>query len=321
MPCRPVAFRNRDGHQLVGIVHEPDAGPRHPVPVILLPPGAKYRVAPHRLYVKLARHLAGMGFVVLRLDFSGLGDSEGSIGESMIADFHGTVQLGRYVDDTRCAMDWMGREFGASRFILGGLCGGAITGLLAGAQDARVDALVGLGLPVLLDSENVDATKYLTAGELDQWRRGYWSKAMDPASWWRLLTFRSNYRVILKALARPLVNRAPRPESTDAAAGAPPADNSNPLVPAAFKAMTAGRRMLLVFGEADRLHAIYEERLVQRHAASWREHAGNVEVKVVPGANHIFSLPEWEGAMRGHVESWLRRHYAAGGIAHAVSEA
>ncbi len=141
-----------------------------------------------------------MGFRVLRFDFSGLGDSEGLVNEATAAEFYGTVQLGRYVSDTRAAMDWMEKEYHASRFILAGLCGGAITGLLAGANDGRVDSLIGLGLPVILDSDQVDPAKYLTTGELDQWREGYVSKLFDLRSWVRLLTFRSNFRVILKVL-------------------------------------------------------------------------------------------------------------------------
>lgn len=309
MRCRAVVIPNRDGLGLFGIVHEPAPGVRHPVPVILLQPGAKYRVAPHRLYVKLARHLARRGFVVLRFDFAGLGDSEGQVTETSLADFHGTVQLGRYVDDTCAVMDWMVREYGAARFILGGLCGGAITGLLAGERDERVDALVGWGLPVLLDSQNVDASRYLTSGELAQWGEGYRAKLLDPRSWRRLLSGRSNYRVILKVLTGPFRRRRAPAAAPDAQA--PSDGNFNPRVPSAFRAMATKRRMLLVFGEADRLYSIYEERFVQPCGAQWRAHAGNVEVHVVPGANHIFSLPQWEQAMHQHLDAWLDRYYAA----------
>lgn len=320
MGCKAVVFRNRGGARLFGIVHHPDSGRPNPVPVILLSPGVKSRVAPHRLYVKLARHLASVGFVVLRFDFAGLGDSEGVIGEAVTADFYGTVQTGRYVDDTRAAMDWMAAEYGASRFILAGLCGGAITGLLAGAQDRRVDSLVGLGLPVLLDSENVDPTKYLTAGELEQWREGYFAKVFDIRSWLRLVTFRSNYRVILKVLSGWLRRRTSS-ESVAPAASPAPADNFNPMVPRAFRAMAATRHVLLVFGEADRLHSIYQERFAQPFRSELSGFGDRVEVHVVENANHVFSLPEWEGEMRRHLDAWLRRRYLASEEARTAAEA
>ena len=309
MKCEPVVFANSDGLKLFGIVHHPSPGKLRPTPIILLSPGIKSRVAPHRLYVKLARRLAGMGFRVLRFDFSGLGDSEGLVHEATAAEFYGTVQLGRYVRDTQAAMDWMEKEYQASRFILAGLCGGAITGLLAGANDERVDSLIGLGLPVILDSDQVDPAKYLTAGELDQWREGYVSKVFDPRSWVRLLTFKSDYRVILKVLAASLKARA-RP-GTSAAAEAPQrAGNFNPLVPKAIEALTSARPVLLVFSEADRLYSIFQERLALPYQASLRRHQANIELCVVGNANHIFSFPEWEQGMWHHVDSWLANHYA-----------
>jgi len=309
MKCEPVVFANSEGLKLFGIVHHPASGKPRPIPIILLSPGIKSRVAPHRLYVKLARRLAVMGFRVLRFDFSGLGDSEGLVNEATAAEFYGTVQLGRYVSDTRAAMDWMEREFHASRFILGGLCGGAVTGLLAGANDGRVDSLIGLGLPVILDSDQVDHTKYLTTGELDQWRKGYLSKLFDVRSWLRVFTFRSNFRVILKVLLgsvrpnakRPLPDRAPGPQQSE---------NLNPLLPLAVETLVSTRPILLIFSEADRLYSIYQERFAQPRQASLRQHQDKFEIHVVKDANHVFSLPEWEEGMFGHVASWLDRRYA-----------
>ena len=310
MRCEAVTFLNRDGLRLFGIVHHPSVDRPRPVPVILLSPGIKYRVAPHRLYVKLARHLASLGFIVLRFDFAGLGDSEGLVSETAMADFYGTVQSGRYVDDTCAAMDWMQREYSASKFILAGLCGGAITGLLAGARDARVDALVAIGLPVLLDSQDVDPTRYLTTGELEQWREGYKSKLADPKSWLRLLTLRSNYRVIFRVIAD-WWNMRSSPRPAAAQPWQQDVGNFNPLVPKAFEAMVAGRRVLLVFGEADRLFPIYEERLAQPYSAMLQRHADRLNLQVVPGANHTFSLKGWEETMRGHVEAWLETNVRA----------
>jgi len=44
----------------------------------------------------------GARILVLRFDFYGLGDSEGEIREPMLADLYGSIQMGRYVKDTRC---------------------------------------------------------------------------------------------------------------------------------------------------------------------------------------------------------------------------
>lgn len=308
--CKPVVFSNSDGLKLFGILHYPDSQTSKSTPIILLSPGVKYRVAPHRLYIKLARHLTAMGFIVLRFDFSGLGDSEGIVKETTVADFYGTVQMGRYVNDTKAAMDWMQQEFNASRFILAGLCGGAITGLLAGAQDQRVDSLIGLGLPVILDSQHVDHTQYLTTGELKQWREGYLSKFFDFKSWLRLLTFKSNYRVILKIiLSLPMGKRIIIPQKPVLSSGSNQTTNFNPLIPSAFERLISTRNALLIFSENDRLYSIYQERFADPYHAILNKYRENYEIYIVKQANHIFSFPEWQQDLFYQLASWLDRHY------------
>ena len=309
MSCKPVTFHNYDGLKLFGMVHTPDSGKPRPIPIILLSPGIKSRVAPHRLYVRLARHFSSLGFVVLRFDFSGLGDSEGTVEESLVADFYGSVQTGRYVNDTRAAMDWMQNEYKVSRFILGGLCGGAITGLLTGVHDHRVDSLLGFGIPVILDSDQVDPTKYLSTGELTEWRKGYLSKLLNFKSWLRLLTFKSNYRVLLKALLG--THKSKKTAAIPSSKSVEPnqVNNFNPLIPDAFEAMVSSRKMLLIFSEADRLYSIYHERFAQPYNAKIQQYLDNFEVYLVRDANHIFSFIEWQQDLLQQASSWLNCNY------------
>jgi pimeloyl-ACP methyl ester carboxylesterase len=311
LSCKPVTFLNKDGRKLFGMIHAPDSGKPRTTPIILLSPGIKSRVAPHRLYVKLARQRSSRGFLVLRFDFSGLGDSEGTVEEPVVADFYGSVQTGRYVNDTRAAMDWMEREYKISRFVLAGLCGGAITGLLTGARDQRVDALIGFGIPVILDSTQLDSTRYLTSGELNEWRNGYLSKLTNLKSWIRVLTFKTNYRVLLEAFGglqrAKEVAAAPAcmPGKTDQVG------NFNPLFPNAFEAMVSTRKMLLIFSEADRLWSICQERFAQPFEAKLERYRDNLEVYLVRDASHIFSFIEWQHDLLEQICSWLNRNYEA----------
>ena len=73
----PVSFRNARGETLHGMLHAPAAEVRRGVCILLLSPGIKGRVGPHRLYLKLAGPFVAAGFHVLRFDYYGLGDSEG----------------------------------------------------------------------------------------------------------------------------------------------------------------------------------------------------------------------------------------------------
>ena len=63
-------------HSIVGILTSPPRGvARKGIAVLLLNAGLIHHVGPNRLYVRLARVLASMGFSTVRFDFSGIGDS------------------------------------------------------------------------------------------------------------------------------------------------------------------------------------------------------------------------------------------------------
>jgi pimeloyl-ACP methyl ester carboxylesterase len=121
---------------LVGILAQPilDHGAQKPA-VVILNSGVIHRVGHHRMYVTMARKLATAGHLVLRFDFSGIGDS-GSRDDSL-----GPTAAARA--DISEALDWLSETRGVSEAILLGLCSGADIALRYGHTDRRV---VGLGL-------------------------------------------------------------------------------------------------------------------------------------------------------------------------------
>src|SRR5688572_12202621 len=68
-------------------------------------------------------------------------------------------------------MNWMEETYGSRRSLLSGLCGGAITGLLAGDRDARVAGLLGLAITAVLASRAADASRHMTIGQLETHRK------------------------------------------------------------------------------------------------------------------------------------------------------
>ena len=319
----PVTFRSRAGLQLSGMLHLPEEA-RRDVAVVLLCPGIKSRVAPHRLYVKWASHLAGQGYPVLRFDFHGLGDSEGTIDQPVVLDLYGSVQRGRFVDDTLSAMDFLEREGIAFRAILGGLCGAAITAVLAAHKDPRAVGILALALPVMLQGSNVDYTSNVTTGELHTLRSLYLRKLVDPKSWSRFLSLQTDYRLLAKSfIARfkrkrraasapssPVVAAVPRP-----VAPAPDPDagtNANPLFPPAFEALLRrGCQVTAFFGESDRLYWEFEEKYADRHRAVLERFADRFSLEVLPGANHLVTFPEWQADLFTRTDAWLQRAFAS----------
>lgn len=301
---RPVTIVNRHGARLAGIIHEPERAAGG-VAVILLSPGVKSRVAPHRLYNAMAARLADHGLTVLRFDFHGLGDSEGSVPEKLVADLYAAVQAGRYVSDTHDAIDWLRQTRGVQQVILGGLCGGALTAVLAAATRPEVAGIVGLGLPVSLDGSRIDKTRHMSRAQLHGIGAGYRRKLLDWPSWRRFLTLQTDFALFLRSQTAVLRRR---PSAT--AAG-----DLNPHLPRAlFRVLDDGRPVLLIFAEADRLFAEYREKFCARHRAVLDHYEGLLEVRLVKGANHVFTFPEWQQEMLDLTMSWLPR---ALGAAHA----
>jgi uncharacterized protein len=82
------------------------------------------------------KSLNHFGFPVLRFNFRGTGLSQGE------------HDYGRgEVDDVRAALDWLDAEFHLP-LIFAGFSFGAAVGLRAACEDARVRALIGVGMPV-----------------------------------------------------------------------------------------------------------------------------------------------------------------------------
>jgi pimeloyl-ACP methyl ester carboxylesterase len=154
---------------LVGVVSSPgdsDANDSGTPNVVLLNAGLLHRIGPNRTYVKLLRRLAKLGVTGLRFDLSGIGDS--------LAATDGLSEPESRLRDIQEAMDMLAATTGENRFILGGLCDGAVTAFAAAKVDPRV---VGMIL--------IDAFPYRTFG---YYLRRYRNRFFRAQSWLNLLT-------------------------------------------------------------------------------------------------------------------------------------
>jgi pimeloyl-ACP methyl ester carboxylesterase len=321
-----VSFPNKAGQTLFGTLHRParkeesrtDAS--RPV-IVLLSPGVKMRVGPGRLYVPLTDMLCDEGFSVLRFDFYGLGDSEGELAEKLLPDVYNHIEVGRYVDDTLAAMQWLRTAHGVKRFVLGGLCGGAITALLAAERDPSVEGLLSLGMTVTLASNAATPGKYMTAVQLDGRRKQYIKKLLSPTAWFRLLTFRSDYSVIWHSTVRKFLKKPPAKAAVTATApDAAPAGsavteqrgNANPMFPPAyFKFLGRGGKAFMLFSGKDRLQSEYEEKFAQPFAARLAPFEAQIDKHIVAEANHVLALHEWQREMVDASRAWTRKYFQA----------
>lgn len=312
-----VTLRNSAGHALHCMLERPPPGaPKSDIACVLLSPGVKMRVAPHRLYRKLASEFLQRGIAVMRVDFHGLGDSEGDLAEEQLDQLYRQVQLGRHVDDARTALRWLKSECGLKRFVIGGLCGGALTGLLASEVDRSVVALYAIGIPVVLDASGQHESQNMTQGQLRDMRGSYLAKLLNPSSWIRLLSFRSDFRSILRTLFPKLGGGGSKGKAIADTRVPPPATaiaaNLNPKYPPAmFGLLQRNCPVLLLFSGADRLHFEYQEKFATPWQAPLVQFDSLLSVDVIPAANHVLGDPAWVAQARQMTGQWLDRYFCA----------
>ncbi|HMA91229.1 MAG TPA: alpha/beta fold hydrolase [Polyangiaceae bacterium] len=123
---RPIVFAN---DRLTGVLTESATSSDRPC-VLILNAGLIYRAGPGRLSVEFARRAARTGFASFRFDLSGIGDSDPRA-ESV-------TSIENAVADAHEAMNMLEAQFGFKRFVLFGLCSGAVHAHFIAWEDTRV---------------------------------------------------------------------------------------------------------------------------------------------------------------------------------------
>ena len=183
---------------LVGVLTDPAVrrSDVEDVAAILLNPGILHRVGPGRVYVRIARELAALGFTSVRFDFSGIGDSKAR---------HDNLPFDRSsIDEAQTAMDLVEEKRGIGHFILIGGCSGARVSFATACSDPRVLGVILINFPAAADDDgnlNLDLSKrkdehyYLNFAIRDSqsWRKFFAGKADYPRIF-RALAFRLRRR-------------------------------------------------------------------------------------------------------------------------------
>jgi pimeloyl-ACP methyl ester carboxylesterase len=189
---RPVFFGG--ARKLFGILTAPPPSTARPdlPPIILLNAGTVHRVGSHRLYVPMARRWAALGFHVLRVDLSGIGDSPVLEGhpENLTYPRDG-------LEDARAAMDFLKDTTTSGKFIVAGLCSGGDIAFQLGFKEPRVASAIMMNPRTFLVND---------LSMVDSYERARWSQQTVARgdSWKDLLSGDVNLKRAFK-LAAPKV--------------------------------------------------------------------------------------------------------------------
>ncbi len=280
---------------LVGILTSPVAsvstGKAPEIGVLLLNAGLLHRIGPSRLYVKLARFLARDGFHVLRFDFSGIGDS-GRRRDTLPFEKSSNQEVSE-------AMDHMAEQTGLKRFLLIGLCSGALVSFCAAGQDPRVVGVVCINAPgfshIIPDSVVAQVSKR-------QASRYYLQVALsNPASWLKILRRRVDYLSIGRALWNATFGRLQRSKSSASTAAPDSVAATHGMQTQLENFKQRGVRSLLLFSEGDwgldYLHCELGKSVKQL------EQFG-AQLEVVTSADHIFTLRQNQRELMNRIRTW-----------------
>jgi len=185
---------------LFSIATEPAQGESRKRAVILLNAAVDHHIGANRMYVSLARRWARQGYIVLRMDFAGIGDSETRDGRPDDEVFPPAA-----VEDIGIALDALSARYGVRDVTLIGLCSGGYHALRA--------AVAGLGVKriMLLNPQNFywkQGSRIEDLQEVEIVRNPgvYRERVFSMAAWRRLMAGDVNLGRIVKIYVhRPLV--------------------------------------------------------------------------------------------------------------------
>ncbi len=292
------------GNRLLGILSRPSAPGPPGTGVLLLSPGLKHRVGPHRLHVKLARFYSSLGLPVFRFDFHGTGDSEGELPSEDIPDLHERIQNGFFREDARAALAVFCERAGLERVIACGLCGGAITGVYLAESDSRVSGIVGFQLPVKVIDQDADYSERISSGFSDFILMLYLKKLVNPSAWKNFLSGKSEYRLIWKTATRRLGRLLGLGRGIPAKMEVP--EGMNEIFLAAYERIADRVNMQWIYSEIEGARFDFENEFEQI-CLGGREQP--YEKVVLADSNHEFAPDEAQERLLATIEDWLRRHY------------
>jgi pimeloyl-ACP methyl ester carboxylesterase len=299
----PVSFPF-EGCILYGMLHNPPPGAtRGTTGIILLNPGPTDRNGPHRLYYKLAGLFAREGYPTLRFDARGVGESEGEwegkFEGGPVIEIFDEIQKGIWVPDTLAAIDFLIKRTGVRQVILGGLCGGAITALLAGSEHSKVVGFFMMGIPVTLSSATANVQD-LPEAVLSKEANRYLKKLLRPSAWWRLLTLRTD----LKTLGGVMISRVrSRTKPTSANPTRVIDRRMNPHFISRFKSAVENRKiMVFIYSENDYLWHEFKEYFLptQGNGSGYP-----FEYVTIHHANHNLTETVWQDKLNKILVPWL----------------
>ena len=291
------------------VISSPERPPARPRVLVFSQAGLQNKGGVGDYFRWLADELAARGFHVLRFDQPGTGDSPGELlQDEPLETYFVEVQKGISTADTEAALEWAHETWPGARVFLWGQCGGCIPSLEAAARmPHRVAGLILLAAPVLY-SRALDTVREADARVA---AKGYLHKLGDLQSYLRLLSGKSDYRLIW-ASVRSLSRRARRKATRKLEDLRPQATPDHPqfnlqLWEALQEVMACRLPTLFLMAEIDNETPEFEEELKRKvldRRPAWQKLC---TVETLAQADHSLMFPEARQRSLEAQLAWLEK--------------
>jgi alpha-beta hydrolase superfamily lysophospholipase len=294
---RPVRF-GADS-MLFGIVTERPGAEGRRAAVVLLNAGADHHVCIGRLYVTLARRWARCGYIVLRMDLAGLGNSGTRPGRP-----DNEVYPPAAIDDVRAAIAFLRSDYGVEDITLGGLCSGAYHTLKAAMEAVPLNHVLVVNPQLFFWNSNA-RIEDIQLAEVISARSVYGARLRSFAYWRKLLAGQVNVGYIARVYWRRfLLSLATRVRALARALHIP---MTNDLARELREIVARGVQVSLIFARGEP-----GLELLRIQAGSSVQSLGDrCRLHLIDDADHTFSRPASQSALAEVLSETLSGRRAA----------
>jgi len=326
-----VTIGTKSGDRLYAVCYKPISAQEFNVGVVFTHGGLIGMNGAFRFNTRLARKFAKDGIPCLCFDPHGMGRSKALIKNIDQRVLFRKIQKGLFADDVREAVEFMAKECNLKRVVAFGVCGGAITSIIAHGKYNNINGSILLSIPVMYSGLSHETVR-MSEGFAKFYLGLYLRKVFNPVAWLRFFTFKSDYKVIFKAINVTIfsvlsrfwnklksvlkvrsktarqVDKKEREaviKRTSAVTGSGLEFNDN-FLKAYRSIISRGDPVLFVFGDNDNFKWEFFSEFVERFPEDWDAGKDSVRMEIIKHANHMYTLREWQDAIFTICLDWIR---------------
>ncbi|MDO9235243.1 MAG: hypothetical protein Q7U28_04310 [Aquabacterium sp.] len=276
------------------------------VGVLMINTGGEHRIGTNRMYTRWARTWAAQGWISLRIDLPGLGNSPAKDGEPACE-----IHQRQATQDILAAVTHMQTGHGLQQVHLIGLCSGAFHALSAAFEGVPIRSVTAINQMVYFWQDNMPLAGEGSAAVVVAITQNVGRNLSDPQRWLKLLRGEVHVRVILRALARRQKQRFELAFRSLARYVRWPLKHD--LHTSLLQAAASGKHVHLIFSEGESGLTMVQEQAGQAVTRLIKHQ--QMTVTVMPQTDHTFTQQHAQQALFDVVDQGIRHTV---GVSHSL---